>query len=153
MHSPTMRMNTLTTGQPIEIIIGPPLSHAWLKLVNGPASTEMIENEIAKFWKLLQPRLRSCEYPSSDSRLASESNTSTCSVMIILLMKCAGAQSYWWRSADSTIGELTQRPADGGCEAASAQTARVHVGVVNGDFEADCLQVPQCDRQDGLEVL
>ena len=48
------------TGQPIEIATGPPLLNACPKLVKQPASTEMIEKEIAKLEKLLQPRLSSC---------------------------------------------------------------------------------------------
>src|SRR3954467_7817433 len=48
------------TGQPIEIAIGPPAFHAWPNVVNVPARTEMIVNEIAKLVKLLQARVSSC---------------------------------------------------------------------------------------------
>jgi hypothetical protein len=58
-------------GQPIEIAIGPPLFHAWAKVVKQPARIEMIENEIAKFEKPLHDLLSSCLYPSSAKRLSS----------------------------------------------------------------------------------
>ena len=48
------------TGQPIEMASGPPAFHAWPKVVNVPARTEMIVNEIAKLVKLLQARDSSC---------------------------------------------------------------------------------------------
>ena len=43
-------------GQPIEIASGPPAFHAWPKVVNVPARTEMIVNEIAKLENPLQAR-------------------------------------------------------------------------------------------------
>ena len=48
------------TGQPIEAAIGPPWSHAKLNVVNVPARTEMIVNEIAKFVNPDQARESSC---------------------------------------------------------------------------------------------
>ena len=48
------------TGQPIEIAIGPPAFQAWPKVVNVPARTEMIVNEIAKLVNPLQARGSSC---------------------------------------------------------------------------------------------
>ena len=48
------------TGHPIDAAIGPPAFHAWPNVVNVPASTEMMVNEIAKFEKLLQARTSSC---------------------------------------------------------------------------------------------
>src|SRR5881394_2630730 len=62
------------TGQPIEIAIGPPAFHACPKVVNVPARTEMIVNEIAKLVKPLQTRFSSCLYPSSASCSASRSS-------------------------------------------------------------------------------
>ena len=56
----TIRTKTQSTGQPIEIAIGPPEFHAWKKVVNVPARTEMIVNEIAKLVKPLQARESSC---------------------------------------------------------------------------------------------
>ena len=47
-------------GQPHEMATGPPLFHAWPKVVKQPARIEMIENEIAKLEKLDQERLSSC---------------------------------------------------------------------------------------------
>jgi hypothetical protein len=55
-----MRINSDTIGQPIEIATGPPLFHAWAKVVKQPARIEMIENEIAKFEKPDQLRFNSC---------------------------------------------------------------------------------------------
>ena len=45
-------------GQPHEMATGPPLFQAWPKVVKQPARIEMIENEIAKFEKLDQERLK-----------------------------------------------------------------------------------------------
>jgi hypothetical protein len=53
-------MNTLITGQPIEIATGPPLIQAWPYVVKQPARIEMIEKEIAKLEKPLQPLFSSC---------------------------------------------------------------------------------------------
>jgi hypothetical protein len=47
------------TGHPIEMTTGPPLFHACPKVVNVPARTEMIVNEIAKLVKPLQARASS----------------------------------------------------------------------------------------------
>ena len=47
-------------GQPNEIVTGPPLFQASPKVVQVPARTEMIVNEIAKLVKPLQARLSSC---------------------------------------------------------------------------------------------
>src|ERR1017187_10015192 len=67
----TVRISKLITGHPIEIATGPPLFQACPNVVKQPASTEMIEKEIAKLEKLLQPRCSSCLYPSSASRFSS----------------------------------------------------------------------------------
>ena len=48
------------TGHPIEAAIGPPFCHANANVVNVPARTEMIVNEIAKLVNPLQARERSC---------------------------------------------------------------------------------------------
>ena len=56
----TMRTKRQMTGQPIEMATGPPAFQAWPKLVNVPARTEMIVNEIAKFVKLPHARESSC---------------------------------------------------------------------------------------------
>ena len=56
----TSRTKTQITGQPIVIATGPPAFHAWPKVVNVPARTEMMVNEIAKFEKLLHARTSSC---------------------------------------------------------------------------------------------
>ncbi len=55
-----IRMNSEMIGQPHEIATGPPLFHAWPKVVKHPARIEMIENEMAKLEKLDQVRLSSC---------------------------------------------------------------------------------------------
>ena len=47
-------------GQPIEIATGPPLFHAWAKVVNQPARIEIMENEIAKLENPDQLRFNSC---------------------------------------------------------------------------------------------
>jgi hypothetical protein len=60
MQNPMMRMKTEMSGQPIEMAIGPPLFHAWPKVVKQPARIEMIEKEIAKLEKLDHDRLSSC---------------------------------------------------------------------------------------------
>ena len=49
-----------STGQPIEAAIGPPFCQAKLNVVNVPARTEMIVNEIAKLVKPDQARESSC---------------------------------------------------------------------------------------------
>ena len=49
-----------STGQPIEIAIGPPFCQAKAKVVNVPARTEMIVNEIAKLVNPDQARESSC---------------------------------------------------------------------------------------------
>src|SRR5215211_941303 len=48
IESPTMITKKQITGQPIDAIAGPPCSQANENVVNVPASTEMIVNEIAK---------------------------------------------------------------------------------------------------------
>ena len=60
MQNPMIRMNTEMSGQPMEIAIGPPLFHAWPKVVKQPARIEMIEKEMAKLEKPDQVRLSSC---------------------------------------------------------------------------------------------
>src|SRR4051794_26211670 len=47
----TIRTNAHSTGQPIETAMGPPFCQANENVVNVPARTEMIVNEIAKFVK------------------------------------------------------------------------------------------------------
>ncbi len=49
-----MSTKTQSTGQPIETAIGPPFCQAKAKVVNVPARTEMIVNEIAKLVNPLQ---------------------------------------------------------------------------------------------------
>ena len=44
-------MNREIIGQPIEIATGPPLFQACAKVVKHPAKIEIIEKEIAKFFK------------------------------------------------------------------------------------------------------
>ncbi len=55
-----MRTKKQRMGQPIETAIGPPFCHAKAKVVNVPARTEMIVNEIAKLVNALHPRDSSC---------------------------------------------------------------------------------------------
>src|ERR1700749_743454 len=64
MVKPMIRMKMPRIGHDHEIEIGPPLLKPAPKLVKQPARIEMIENEIAKFEKPDQDRLRSCAYPS-----------------------------------------------------------------------------------------
>ncbi len=59
MHSPMMRMNTDTMGQPQAMAAGPPLFHPRPNEVKQPARIEMIENEMAKLLKLDQERFSS----------------------------------------------------------------------------------------------
>ena len=60
MQKPMMRMKVEMIGQPHEMAIGPPLFHAWPKVVKHPARMEMIENEMAKLEKPDHVRLSSC---------------------------------------------------------------------------------------------
>ena len=53
-------MKSEIIGHPIDIATGPPLFHAWAKVVKHPAKIEMIENEIAKLEKPDQERFSSC---------------------------------------------------------------------------------------------
>jgi hypothetical protein len=48
------------TGQPIEMTSGPPFAQAVPKVVNVPARTEMIVNEMAKLVNPDQARESSC---------------------------------------------------------------------------------------------
>ncbi len=64
-------MSSEIIGQPIEIATGPPLFHAWAKVVKQPAKIEIIEKEIAKLEKPDQVRFSSCLYPSSAKRFSS----------------------------------------------------------------------------------
>src|SRR3954453_1816073 len=64
MVNPISRMNALRIGHDQEIEIGPPLFQPAPKFVKHPARIEMIENEMAKFEKPDQLRLRSWRYPS-----------------------------------------------------------------------------------------
>src|ERR671923_2095149 len=56
----TVSTRAQITGQPIEMPTGPPLFHAVPKVVQVPARTEMIVNEIAKLVKPDQARESSC---------------------------------------------------------------------------------------------
>src|SRR5919197_6668722 len=56
----TIRTKKQSTGQPIETAIGPPFCQAKANVVNVPARTEMIVNEIAKLVNADQPRVSSC---------------------------------------------------------------------------------------------
>ena len=58
--NPTSRMKNDRIGQPHEMAIGPPLFQATPNVVKQPARIEMIENEMAKFWKPDQLRFSSC---------------------------------------------------------------------------------------------
>ena len=60
MQKPMIRMKIDRMGQPQLIATGPPLFHAAPKVVKHPARIEMMENEIAKFWKPDQLRWSSC---------------------------------------------------------------------------------------------
>src|SRR5919108_5466458 len=60
IDSATISTKAQSTGQPIEAAIGPPFCHANANVVNVPARTEMIVNEIAKLVKPDQPRASSC---------------------------------------------------------------------------------------------
>ena len=60
MQKPMTRMKAEINGHPIEIATGPPLFHAWPKVVKHPARMEMIEKEIAKFEKPDHVRDNSC---------------------------------------------------------------------------------------------
>src|SRR4051794_35024389 len=82
----TSSTNAQITGQPIEMAIGPPAFHACPNVVNVPARTEMIVNEIAKFVNALQARVSSCLYPSSASCCSSRFSTRLASDMARLLL-------------------------------------------------------------------
>ena len=56
----TISTKTHSTGQPIDTAIGPPFCHANANVVNVPARTEMIVNEIAKFVNPDHARESSC---------------------------------------------------------------------------------------------
>jgi hypothetical protein len=60
MEKATMRTKKHRTGQPMETAIGPPFCQAKANVVNVPASTEMIVNEIAKLVNPDQARESSC---------------------------------------------------------------------------------------------
>src|SRR6478735_5801442 len=75
MHSPMIRMNADTSGQPQAIAAGPPLFQPRPNEVKQPARMEMIEKEMAKFEKPDQERLSSCLYPS-DAKCFSSSLSS-----------------------------------------------------------------------------
>ncbi len=55
-----MSTNAQMIGHPIEAAIGPPFCQAKAKVVNVPARTEMIVNEIAKLVNPLHARESSC---------------------------------------------------------------------------------------------
>src|SRR5687768_11109088 len=67
IENATIKTKKHSTGQPIEAAIGPPFCQANANVVNVPASTEMIVNEIAKLVNPLHARERSCLYPSAAS--------------------------------------------------------------------------------------
>src|SRR5580765_1658465 len=75
MHSPMIRMNADTSGQPQAIAAGPPLFQPRPNEVKQPARMEMIEKEMAKFEKPDQDRLSSCLYPN-DAKCFSSSLSS-----------------------------------------------------------------------------
>ena len=52
------RMKAEMIGQPQEMATGPPSFQATPKVVKQPARIEMMENEMAKFWKPDQLRLQ-----------------------------------------------------------------------------------------------
>src|SRR5687768_7221376 len=52
----TMRTNAQRIGHPQDAAMGPPFCHAKANVVNVPARTEMIVNEIAKLVKPLHAR-------------------------------------------------------------------------------------------------
>lgn len=52
-------ISRLTSGQPHEIAIGPPLFQPMKKLMNGPLRIEMTENEMAKLENPENERLSS----------------------------------------------------------------------------------------------
>src|SRR3954451_4167628 len=60
IETATSRTRTQRTGQPIDTAIGPPAFQATCVVVNVPARTEMIVNEIAKLVNPLQARWSSC---------------------------------------------------------------------------------------------
>ncbi len=60
MQKPMIRMKAEMIGQPQEMATGPPFIQAWPKVVKQPARIEMMENEMAKLEKPLQPRRSSC---------------------------------------------------------------------------------------------
>ena len=55
-----MSTSAHSTGQPIDAAIGPPFCQAKPNVVNVPARTEMIVNEIAKFVNPDHARASSC---------------------------------------------------------------------------------------------
>src|SRR5919199_6342375 len=65
IENATIRTKAQSTGQPIDAAIGPPFCHANENVVNVPARTEMIVNEIAKLVNPDHARASSCLYPSS----------------------------------------------------------------------------------------
>ena len=60
IDTPTSSTRQHSTGQPIEIAIGPPAFQPTWVVVKHPASTEMIVNEMAKLVKPPQARWSSC---------------------------------------------------------------------------------------------
>ena len=56
----TISTKAHNTGHPIETAIGPPFCHANANVVNVPARTEMIVNEMAKLVNPDQARESSC---------------------------------------------------------------------------------------------
>src|SRR6476469_6314231 len=80
MHSPRIRMNADTSGQPQAIAAGPPLFQPRPNEVKQPARMEMIGEEMAKLEKPDQESLRSCLYPS-DAKCFSSSLSSAVVVM------------------------------------------------------------------------
>src|SRR5687767_2545859 len=60
IENATISTKKQSTGQPIDTAIGPPFCQANANVVNVPARTEMIVNEIAKLVNPLQARVNSC---------------------------------------------------------------------------------------------
>src|SRR5215210_667134 len=67
IENATMSTKKHRIGQPQEAATGPPFCQAKANVVNVPASTEMIVNEIAKLVNPPHARASSCLYPSAAS--------------------------------------------------------------------------------------
>src|SRR3954451_20541899 len=94
MDTATRRTNPQIRGQPMEMASGPPPFQAWKNVVNVPARTEMIVNEIAKFVNPLHTRVSSCLYPRSASCCSSRV-TSGVDIPRYLLRSGRSAGAQW----------------------------------------------------------